>query len=304
MAPEMNVIYENVPVGCTGSIPSRSIMGAGKKSDESRARKRSTQRIATLFKIKICGINTVKDAQLVGLAGADAVGLNFYEDSPRHVDVETAEKLVATLRTTVKRVGLFVNSAVDEINRIAELLQLDYVQLHGDEPPEMLAELSERPILRAFRFGDLGADEIARFLEACGSGRRPDAILVDAAKPGEFGGTGEVADWNAVAGAKAVLEGIPLVLAGGLTPFNVAEAIAKVRPGRGRYGQRSRNSTGQQGPDAGPCVRECCKKGVPAAGIRRKLTPCRTPMSPPIIPLTSRRQKSDNLLSALSKSSS
>lgn len=229
MVPDMNVIYENVPAGRTDSIPTASIMGAG-KPDESRARERSTQRIATLFKIKICGINTVKDAQLVGLAGADAVGLNFYQNSSRRVDIETADALVATLRATVKRVGLFVNSSADDINQVAERLQLDYIQLHGDEPAELLSELSERPILRAFRFGEAGADEIARFLEACGAGRRPDGILVDALKPGEFGGTGEVADWDAVAGAKPVLGEIPLVLAGGLTPFNVAEAIAKVRP--------------------------------------------------------------------------
>ncbi|MEO8493595.1 MAG: phosphoribosylanthranilate isomerase [Planctomycetota bacterium] len=183
-----------------------------------------------MFKIKICGINSVKDAQLVGLAGADAVGLNFYDQSPRYVNLDTAQKVIGVLRPNVKRVGLFVNSAADDINRIAEQLQLDYIQLHGDEPPELLAELSERPIIRAFRFGEAGADEIARFLEACGSGRRPDAILVDALKPGEYGGTGEVVDWDAVSNARGVLGGLPLVLAGGLTPFNVANAVAKVRP--------------------------------------------------------------------------
>jgi phosphoribosylanthranilate isomerase len=172
----------------------------------------------------------VKDAQLVGLAGADAVGLNFFEQSPRHVDVETAQNLVGVLRPTVKRVGLFVNSAAAEINQIAEALRLDYVQLHGDEPPELLADLSARPIIRAFRFGENGADDIARFLESCRGGRLPDAILVDALKPGEYGGTGEVADWDAVVSAKAVLGELPLVLAGGLTPFNVANAIAKVQP--------------------------------------------------------------------------
>ncbi|HUG68839.1 MAG TPA: phosphoribosylanthranilate isomerase [Pirellulaceae bacterium] len=183
-----------------------------------------------LFKIKICGINSVKDAQLVGLAGADAVGLNFFEQSPRHVDFETAQKLIGVLRPTVKRVGLFVNSTAAEINRIAEALQLNYVQLHGDEPPQLLADLSARPIVRAFRFGATGTDDIARFLEDCGQGRRPDAILVDALKPGEYGGTGEIADWDVVAKVRPILGEIPLVLAGGLTPFNVADAIAKVRP--------------------------------------------------------------------------
>ena len=219
----------NVSAGRTDSILSNPIMGVG-IPDESRARERSTQRIAKLFKIKICGINSVKDAQLVGLAGADAVGLNFYEQSPRHVDFETAERLIKVLRPHVKRVGLFVNCSVDVVNRVAEDLQLDYIQLHGDEPPEMLADLTERLILRAFRFGETGADEIRRFLDGCGGGRHPDGILVDALKPGEYGGTGEVADWDAVAKAKSNLGELPLVLAGGLTPFNVAEAIAKVRP--------------------------------------------------------------------------
>lgn len=225
----MNVVFENAAAGRTDSIPPARIMGGGILK-EGRARERSTQRIEALFKIKICGVSSVKDAQLIGLAGADAVGLNFYDKSPRHVDIDTAEKLIGVLRPTVKRVGLFVNSAADEINRVAEQLHLDYIQLHGDEPPELLADLSERPIIRAFRFGETGADEISRFLEACGGGRPPDAILVDASIPGEYGGTGEVADWDAVAGTKPNLGGIPLVLAGGLSPFNVAEAIAKVRP--------------------------------------------------------------------------
>jgi len=229
VSPDLNFIFENAAAGRTDSNPPDRIMGAG-ILEEGRARERSTQRIVALFKIKICGVNTLKDAQLVGLAGADAVGLNFYEESPRHVDIETAQKLVGVLRPAVKRVGLFVNSTADEINRVAEQLQLDYVQLHGDEPPELLADLTERPILRAFRVGEGGADEIARFLEGCGGGRRPDAILMDALKPGKYGGTGEVADWDAVSNAKPILGEIPLVLAGGLTPFNVADAIAKVRP--------------------------------------------------------------------------
>ncbi len=225
----VNGVFENDAVRYADSVPPSRIMGA-EFSNESGARQRSKQRIETLFKIKICGICSVKDAQLVGLAGADAVGLNFFARSPRYIDQEMATKLVGALRQGVKRVGLFVNSSVDEINQIAEALQLDYVQLHGDEPPELLADLSPRPIIRAFRFGENGAAEIAQFLERCAGGRSPDAILVDTLKQGEYGGTGEVADWNAVSEARAVLGEIPLVLAGGLTPFNVADAIAKVRP--------------------------------------------------------------------------
>jgi len=222
-------VFDKDEVRYADNVPASRIMGAGFLRD-CPARERSTNRVATLFKIKICGISSVKDAQLTMLAGADAVGLNFYKESARFIDPEAAQKIVGVLRPTVKRVGLFVNAAAEEINRVAEQLALDYIQLHGDEPPELLAALSERPIIRAFRFGENGAADIAEFLRGCGSGRRPDAILVDAAKPGEYGGTGEVADWDAVAAAKPALDGIPLVLAGGLTPFNVAAAIAKVRP--------------------------------------------------------------------------
>jgi phosphoribosylanthranilate isomerase len=217
-------------IGPSGRL-SRETSGIASYSPEvPRLQLLTTQRIATLFKIKICGIKSVKDAHLVGLAGADAIGLNFYDQSQRYVDVETAEKLVAVLRPNVKRVGLFVNATADTINQAAEKLQLDYIQLHGDEPPSLLGELGEKPIIRAFRFGVDGADELGRFLEGFGGGRFPDAILLDASKPGEYGGTGELADWDAIASAKSLLGEIPLVLAGGLTPFNVAEAIGKVQP--------------------------------------------------------------------------
>ena len=225
----VNGIFEDDTLRIADSVPTSRILGVCLLSD-TRARLRLTQRIETLFKIKMCGIHSVKDAQLVGLAGADAMGLNFFEQSVRYVDVETARKLVAVLRPTVKRVGVFVNATASDINRVADVLLLDYIQLHGDEPPELLADLSERLIVRAFSFGETGADDITRFLDGCGVGRRPDVVLVDACKPGKYGGTGEVADWDAVASAKAILGDIPLVLAGGLTPFNVADAIAKVRP--------------------------------------------------------------------------
>lgn len=220
---------KNLVGGRTDSITTARIMGSEFHRD-SRARKRSTQRISALFKIKICGISSVKDAQLTGLAGADAVGLNFYEASPRYLNPELAEKVVSVLRPNVARVGVFVDSTAEEINRIGELLQLDYIQLHGDEPPELLTDLSERLIIRAFRYGEEGKAQVADFLERCGDGRRPDAILVDSSVPGEYGGTGQVADWGKVAEVKSIIGGLPLVLAGGLTPFNVIDAIAKVAP--------------------------------------------------------------------------
>jgi phosphoribosylanthranilate isomerase len=113
---------------------------------------------------------------------------------------------------------------------MVQLLNLDMIQLHGDEPPGMLPAFPPRSILRAFRCGDNGFVAIEEYLEHCKGLRLPDAILLDGCKPGEYGGTGRVIDWQALADNRHRFPGLPLVLAGGLTPFNVADAIGAVRP--------------------------------------------------------------------------
>jgi len=184
-----------------------------------------------LFQIKICGITSVKDAQWSALAGADAIGLNFYEESKRFISPDAAEAIVKAIPPRVVKVGLFVNTPVNEIEQIAQRLGLDLIQLHGDEPPEMIAELAERDVLRAFRCSDNGFTQISEYLDHCRTATRlPSALLLDAHKPGQYGGTGEVIDWSLLAESREMFAGLPLVLAGGLTPFNVAEAIAAVRP--------------------------------------------------------------------------
>ena len=183
----------------------------------------------TLFKIKICGIKTVKDAQLVALAGADAIGLNFYDQSPRYIDPELAAKISAGAPARVAKVGLFVNAAADEVNKLAEELELDWIQLHGDETPAYLADLIDRPILRAVRVSDENLAEMAAYLQACREVRQLGGVLVDKLKAGAFGGTGEKIDWGKLSD-QGFGDDLPLVLAGGLTPFNVEEAIAAVRP--------------------------------------------------------------------------
>lgn len=170
----------------------------------------------------------MKDALLAALAGADAIGLNFYHESPRCIDLETAEKISAVAQQRVQRVGLFVNAPAEEINRHHDTLKFDFIQLHGDEPPELLAELPEVPFLRAFRYGEGGIEPILEYLQACS--RAPTAVLIDAQKEGMFGGTGEALDWESLASVKEKLGEMKLVLAGGLTPFNVEEAVAAVRP--------------------------------------------------------------------------
>ena len=184
-----------------------------------------------MFQIKICGITSPKDAQWAALAGADAIGLNFYEKSKRFISPEAAESIVKVVPERVSKVGLFVNSPVTEIRQIADRLGLDSVQLHGDEPPEDIAALGNRVVLRAFRCTGNGFAHIGEYLESCrATSCLPSALLLDAHITGQYGGTGQVADWDLLSGSHAMFAELPLVLAGGLTPFNVSEAIAAVRP--------------------------------------------------------------------------
>lgn len=178
------------------------------------------------FRIKICGVTTAEDAKLVADAGADAIGLNFYEKSKRYVDAATAARIVKDLPRNVKRVGVFVNASSESVRQIASEVGLDVVQLHGDEPPEFLSTLEGLPIIRAFRCeGDLAP--VHAYLAACT--RKPIAVLVDAYDPTAYGGTGKTLHWPDLAGVKFEGE-IPLLLAGGLTPDNVALAIEQARP--------------------------------------------------------------------------
>lgn len=187
-----------------------------------------------MFKIKICGITHPEDAQAAVEAGADAIGLNFYRRSPRSVSVDRAIEIVHEENLIAQRVGVFVNTPADEVNRIARAVGLAWVQLHGDEPPEFLTEVSpEFGIIRVHRLDESHdpIETIVQDLLACrAEGRSPDAVLVDARTTDEYGGTGETVDWAALVDHKVWLEGTPLILAGGLCPSNVDEAIATVRP--------------------------------------------------------------------------
>jgi phosphoribosylanthranilate isomerase len=183
-----------------------------------------------VFRIKICGVRSREDATAAAEAGADGVGLNFYPQSPRFISRETAQKAL-TGQVGVEAVGVFVNSLPETIQSIATAIGLTAIQLHGDEPPESLVALPGLPVILARRLDDRGVAAIAEDLEACrAAGRLPDAVLVDALTPGRFGGTGETASWAGLADYRQWLGEMPLILAGGLTPENVAEAIRIVRP--------------------------------------------------------------------------
>jgi phosphoribosylanthranilate isomerase len=184
------------------------------------------------FRIKICGVTTAGDAVTVAQSGADAIGLNFYPKSKRFFDPSLAVAVAASIPNAVKKVGVFVNSTADEIRTIFEQVSLNAVQLHGDEPAELLCELNGLPTIRALPWTDDGGASIDSFVERCSKlGCLPIALLIDAHHPTEFGGTGMTADWSAIARWKQSRHhDLPVILAGGLNPGNVAKAIVTAGP--------------------------------------------------------------------------
>ncbi|HEX9014029.1 MAG TPA: phosphoribosylanthranilate isomerase [Anaerolineaceae bacterium] len=171
--------------------------------------------------VKICGIKTLDDALAAAEAGAGYLGFNFYPRSVRCIDPAACARITAVLRAEypkVRLVGIFVNVPAAEIRSVLGSCGLDLAQLHGDEGPEVVAQLA--PL--AFKAYRGGFDPARAGLRA-----EPPACLLDAAVQGAFGGTGATADWNAAAG---LARQVPLFLAGGLNPGNVAEAVRQVRP--------------------------------------------------------------------------
>jgi phosphoribosylanthranilate isomerase len=175
--------------------------------------------------VKVCGITTAEDAVLAAEAGADAVGFVFYPMSPRRVDPARAAEVARELPPFVARVGVFVDAPRDEMARTADAVGLDLLQLHGDEPPEALSDLPRRA-LKAIRVGTGFTHDAALRYEGRAAG-----LVVDTRLVGETvlpGGTGVPFDWSLVARLRDEVRF--LMLAGGLDPGNVAEAIAAVRP--------------------------------------------------------------------------
>lgn len=171
-------------------------------------------------KVKICGITNLADAQAAVAAGADALGFNFYEKSPRYITLKDAAEISKQLPPFVMRVGLFVNAPEELVLRAIRESGLAMLQFHGDETPEFCAQFSLMS-MKAFRMrGPETLEEIPQF--------QTEALLLDAFSPAAFGGTGEKFNWDLAVEAQKF--GKPIFLAGGLTPENVAEAVRKVRP--------------------------------------------------------------------------
>ncbi len=175
------------------------------------------------MRVKFCGIARIEDAREAARLGAWAIGLNHSERSPRRCDPATAVAIAAELRREVEIVGVFVNPTLDQLARAAEDESLAILQLHGDEGPDFCREAARRTgcrVIKALRVRS-GADVQAA--EAF----RTDFHLLDAHRPGTPGGTGESFDWELAAARRST---VPLILAGGLTPANVAEAISVTHP--------------------------------------------------------------------------
>jgi len=182
-----------------------------------------------MFRVKICGLRSLADAELVNSAGADAVGFNFFRKSRRFVEVDVAQEIIRSLLPGVMRVGVFVDSSIQEILEIANCLRLDWIQLHGLETPEFVARLG-RPVIKAFRFNG-GAAPIRHYVNTVQEmGGTLASVMIDSASGGEFGGTGQVADWESLSKWEDKNRPRPLILAGGLNPRNVAQAIRLTRP--------------------------------------------------------------------------
>jgi len=206
-----------------------------------------------LFHVKICGVTSPADARLAAAAGADAIGFNFVPGSPRQIDPATARAAIASLPPGVLPVGVFAGMATTDVLAIASEVGLGAIQLHGHladgpagDPPERCRDLGNVPVIRCLRLDDpgrqpglpvhasttSGSDRLhaARgWLEAAAAaGRSPEMVIIDAGAPadaaaGQLGGTGRVVNWEVLAAQPPL--GLPLALAGGLTPANVARAI-------------------------------------------------------------------------------
>ena len=176
-----------------------------------------------MTKIKVCGMTNLADATQAADLGAWAIGLIHHRDSPRFVQPETAEEIGAALKRRCEVAGVFVNSTMEEVVRAAEREELTILQLHGDEGPQFCSEAARRTgakVMKAFRVRSAADIQAAEAF-------RTDFHLFDAYRRRAPGGTGESFDWELLAGRRSK---VPMVMAGGLTPENVGEAMAAAKP--------------------------------------------------------------------------
>lgn len=170
-------------------------------------------------RIKVCGITRRQDAEFAAEIGVDAIGLVFYEASPRAVDIMQAQQIVAQLPPFVSVVGLFVNAADEFVRQCVDSLAIDILQFHGDESPEYCQQFN-KPYMKAVRMQtETDLQSIAAQYASS------SALLLDSYQAGVPGGTGKTFDWSLISQVNK-----PIILAGGLTVDNVAQAVQQVRP--------------------------------------------------------------------------
>jgi len=169
--------------------------------------------------VKICGITTLKDAELAVNYGASAVGFIFAKDSPRFIDINYAKNWINDIPKNIKKVGVFVDEQIENITKIVNDLQLDFIQLHGDESPQFCTQMI-KPVVKVFRIKD-------DFNPIVLNNYKVAAFLFDTYKKGTSGGTGEKFNWELIENVKT---GIPIILSGGLNALNILEGIKIVNP--------------------------------------------------------------------------
>lgn len=172
-----------------------------------------------MVKVKVCGIKRLGDALAAIELGADFLGFNFWPGTPRFIDAQSAKKIIAKVKGRAKIVGVFVNQSLAEVNKIVDALNLDYAQLHGEEPPDFCRAV-HAPVIKTLRLGS------ARDMTVC-DGYEKVIWLVDS-KTKKFGGSGKSPDWKLAKKSRAKLGEI--ILAGGLNAENVGDAIQMVGP--------------------------------------------------------------------------
>ena len=173
----------------------------------------------TQVKVKICGMTNLKDVKVAVDGGVDAVGFIFYKKSPRSVTMQAVRKIVLELPPFVDSVGVFVNETAEQINKIADRCNLDRVQLHGNESPTFCKKIRRR-VIKVIRVKDI--QSLKKL-----SDYPVSSFLLDTFSEDQYGGTGRVFDWNLAYPAKKYG---PIILAGGLTPNNVRQAIQRIQP--------------------------------------------------------------------------
>lgn len=170
------------------------------------------------MKVKICGITNLEDAKLSYDLGADAIGFIFYQKSKRYIEPKEAKEIINQLPVFLQRVGVFVNESSKEINKIAKEIKLNLIQLHGEEPPEVIDDI-ELPVIKAFRVNENFDYSILSKYKNC-------SFLLDTFNENEYGGTGQQFNWRKI---PSELKG-KIILAGGISENNVGPIYKEINP--------------------------------------------------------------------------